>query len=135
MDHAPIDAVNWSPAPPENFTGDVWFGPMAGDYAGGRGVIVLGVQFAPGSRTDWHWHPGGQVLHVVSGSGIVANRAGERVEMAAGDTVTIPPNEVHWHGAAPDSPMLHLSITSGGATVWEPEKVSAADYLPDQATT
>jgi len=135
MNHAPIDGVTWSQAPEENFTGRVWFGPMAGDYSSGNGVIVLGVQFAPGARTDWHWHPGGQVLHVVSGAGFVANRSGERVAMAAGDTVTIPRDEVHWHGAAPDSPMLHLSITSGGATQWEPEKVTDGDYLPDQPTT
>jgi quercetin dioxygenase-like cupin family protein len=76
---------------PEHFTGTVWFGDMASDVSE-AGMKVLGVQFAPGSRTDWHSHPAGQVLHVVSGSGLVANKAGERVEISAGDTVNTPPN-------------------------------------------
>jgi len=28
--------------------------------------------------------------------------------------VWIPPGEEHWHGAAPDSYMLHLAISLGG---------------------
>jgi hypothetical protein len=34
---------------------------------------------------------------------------------------------VHWHGARPDSPMMHLSITSDGPTEWE-EKVGDSEY-------
>jgi quercetin dioxygenase-like cupin family protein len=127
MDKKPIDSLEWVPAPPEHFTGTVWFGDMASDVSE-AGMKVLGVQFAPGSRTDWHSHPAGQVLHVVSGSGLVANKAGERVEISAGDTVNTPPNELHWHGARSDSPMMHLSITYGGATEWDPEKVTDAEY-------
>ncbi len=127
MDPTPIDGVEWAPAPAENFTGDVWFGSMSlSDDP--DGLNVLGVQFSPGARTDWHYHPGGQVLHVVSGSGLVANESGERVEMAAGDTITTPPNEMHWHGANADSPMFHLSITVGGATQWAPDKVTDDQY-------
>jgi len=127
MDKKSIDSLEWVPAPSEHFTGQVWFGDMASDDSE-AGMKVLGVQFAPGSRTDWHSHPAGQVLHVVSGSGVVANKAGKRTEISAGDTVNTPPNEPHWHGARPDSPMMHLSITYGGATVWAPEKVNDADY-------
>ncbi len=127
MDKNSIGSLEWVPAPPEHFTGPVWFGEMASDGTE-AGMNVLGVQFAPGSRTDWHSHPAGQVLHVVSGSGLVANEAGERVEISAGDTVNTPPDELHWHGARPDSPMMHLSITHGGATQWAPDKVDDADY-------
>lgn len=127
MDKKPINSLQWVPAPPEHFTGPVWFGDMASDESE-AGMKVLGVQFAPGSRTDWHSHPAGQVLHVVSGSGLVANKAGERVEISAGDTVHTPPDELHWHGARHDSPMMHLSITHGGPTEWAPEKVSGDDY-------
>ncbi len=127
MDKASVDNISWTPAPAEHFTGDVWFGEMA-TPADPDGLNVLGVQFAPGSRTDWHSHPGGQVLYVVAGSGVVANKAGERVSVAAGDTVDTPPDELHWHGAKRDSPMLHLSITHGGATVWSDEKVGDSDY-------
>jgi quercetin dioxygenase-like cupin family protein len=127
MENARVEAINWIPAPPEHFTGDVWFGDMSAS-PDREGLSVLGVQFAPGSRTDWHSHPGGQVLYVVSGSGHVVDATGERLAMASGDTVTTPPNQLHWHGAAPDSPMLHLSITHGGATVWSQDKVTSEQY-------
>jgi quercetin dioxygenase-like cupin family protein len=131
MDKTAVDSISWTQAPAEHFTGDVWFGEMAPPDKPDD-LNVLGVQFAPGSRTDWHSHPGGQVLYVVSGSGLVANKDGERVAIASGDTVATPPNELHWHGATPDSPMLHLSITHHGATEWTEEKVSDLQY-GDQA--
>jgi len=127
MDQSPIDDLEWAAAPADHFTGDAWFGPMSLSEDP-DGLDVLGVQFAPGARTDWHRHPGGQVLHVISGSGIVASVTGERVVMAAGDTVTTLPNDLHWHGAGPDSPLLHLSITVGGKTVWAAESVTDEQY-------
>lgn len=125
MEHRPATTHHWSPSPAEHFTGAVWFGPLS--QVDGA-LNALAVQFTPGARTDWHWHPDGQVLYVVSGSGLVANADGERVEISAGDVVYAPPGEVHWHGARPDSPMMHLSLTTGGATVWEPRKVTDDDY-------
>lgn len=127
MDKSKPESMSWRPAPAEHFTGPVWFGDMSSPEED-QGVKVLGVQFAPGSRTDWHSHPSGQVLHVISGSGVVANRDGERVGLAPGDTVTTPAGEMHWHGADPESPMLHLSITHGGATEWSDEKVTEDTY-------
>jgi quercetin dioxygenase-like cupin family protein len=127
MDSKSAGSMPWVPAPSAHFTGEVWFGEMSASDDP-DGLDVLGVQFDPGARTDWHSHPGGQVLYVVSGRGAVSNRDGERIEMAAGDTVTTPADELHWHGAAPDSPMMHLSITHGGATVWSDDRVSDADY-------
>jgi hypothetical protein len=32
-------------------------------------------------------------------------------EIRAGDVISTPPDEWHWHGAAPDHFMTHLSIT------------------------
>jgi len=31
---------------------------------------VGNVTFEPGSRTNWHYHPGGQILLVISGKGL-----------------------------------------------------------------
>jgi quercetin dioxygenase-like cupin family protein len=49
-----------------------------------------------------------------------------------GDTVVIPPNGRHWHGAAPDTMMVHLAMTEtndkGESTSWL-EPVSDVDYL------
>ena len=127
MDHHAAASNRWTPSPPEHFTGDVWFGPLSDQGP----LNVLAVQFAPGSRTDWHSHPEGQVLYVVSGAGLVQSADGHRVEIAPGDVVHAPPGEVHWHGAKPDAPMLHLSLTTGGDTVWEPRKVTDAEYAGD----
>lgn len=129
MEHRRNASIEWTKAPAENFTGDVWFGPLSQD-GGPEGLNALGVQFAPAARTDWHTHPDGQVLYVVSGAGLVANDAGDRAEIAAGDVVYSPPGEVHWHGAGPDGPMMHLSLTTGGATEWKPRKVTDEEYGP-----
>ena len=125
MEHKPATGQRWSPSPEEHFTGSVWNTRI---HDSEEGITVLGVQFAPGARTDWHTHPGGQVLYVVSGSGVVQTDDGSTLEISPGDVVHAPPGERHWHGAAPDSTMMHLSLTSGGITQWE-EKVSDEDYL------
>jgi quercetin dioxygenase-like cupin family protein len=102
----------------------VLFGPISGDGA----VNMLGVQFEPSARTYWHSHPEGQILYVVNGVARVGNEDGATVEVDAGDSVYAPPGELHWHGAAPHSPMTHLSITSGGETEWLPRKVTDEEY-------
>jgi 4-carboxymuconolactone decarboxylase len=127
VEHVPSSDVPWSSAPQEFFTGSALFGPMSQPPTD-DGLLALAVNFAPGARTDWHHHPGGQVLHVTHGTGLVSNRDGETVRMSTGDTVTIPPGEVHWHGATESAPMTHLSLTSHGVTVWTGDKVSEEDY-------
>ena len=48
-----------------------------------------------------------------------------------GDTVMIPPNVLHWHGAAPDRLFAHLAMSensdTGAGTAWG-EHVSDAEY-------
>ncbi|WP_329181306.1 cupin domain-containing protein [Streptomyces decoyicus] len=55
----------------------------------------------------------GQTLHVTEGIGLVQSRGGEVVVMRPGDTVHTPPGEWHWHGAAPEHFMTHLSLWEG----------------------
>jgi quercetin dioxygenase-like cupin family protein len=74
-------------------------------------VRVSAVRFTPGARTAWHSHAVGQTLYVTDGRGLVQSRGGEIAELRQGDVVTTPPDEVHWHGAAPGHFMSHLSIT------------------------
>lgn len=126
MDYTPAKDISWTASPAENFTGSVWFGPLS--HATPEGLKALAVSFAPGARTDWHTHPDGQVLYVTSGAGLVQKDDGETVEVAAGDVVYSPPGELHWHGARPNSPMVHLSLTTGGATEWHPRKVTDDEY-------
>ena len=73
------------------------------------------VHFAAGARARMHRHSGDQLLHVVSGIGKVGDGEGEHV-ISAGDTVLIPANTEHWHGAHDTgSPMSHITITVTGS--------------------
>ena len=103
------------------FTGRVLLDPV---LAAGN-ARVNSVMFEPGGRTYWHSHDDGQVLLVAAGRGMVATRDGEQHVLAAGDTVYAPPGEEHWHGAAPDSLLLHTAV-SLGTTRWFDE------VTPDQ---
>lgn len=109
MDIHPLGSVPSRKAPATSFTGTVWQDPIieAPPPARVRATIV---GFEPGARTAWHTHPLGQTLRVLSGVGRV-QAWGEPVrEIRAGDSVWIPPNQKHWHGASPKIAMVHLAI-------------------------
>jgi Cupin domain len=53
----------------------------------------------------------GQTLYVTEGRGLVQARDGGISEIRAGDIVVTPAGQWHWHGAAPEHYMTHLSIT------------------------
>jgi len=109
----PIDFDGTGGKPGSKFTGDVFaYVTMAQT----DGVTINTVNFTPGARTYWHHHEHGQILQVLAGRGLVC-ADGEIQEIRAGDTVWCPPGEVHWHGAAADSYLIHTAI-SLGATVW-----------------
>ena len=95
--------------PAEWFTGTVWQDPIveAPEPARVRSALVT---FEPGARTNWHTHPLGQTLHVVTGAGRAQVWGGPIQEIKAGDTVWIPPGEKHWHGAAQTTRMAHVAI-------------------------
>lgn len=126
MEHKKAEDIPWEPAPADHFTGKVWFGPLS--HPSKEALNALAVQFEPGARTDWHTHPDGQVLYVVNGAGLVQKDDGTTVEISAGDVVYASPGEVHWHGAKENSPMMHLSLTTGGMTKWGTEKVTDEQY-------
>lgn len=116
-------------APASYFTGTVWQEPIVEAPAPAR-VRAAMVTFEPGARTNWHTHPLGQTLHVVSGTGR-AQVFGEPVQtIRAGDTVWIPPGEKHWHGAGPTTRMAHIAIHEGldGSHVDWLEPVTDAQY-------
>ncbi|MGF1551621.1 MAG: cupin domain-containing protein [Paracoccaceae bacterium] len=96
-------------APAEYFTGHVLQDPVVVAPPPAR-VRALIVQFAPGARTHWHAHALGQTLHVLSGVGRVQEEGGPLREIRPGDTVWIPPEVKHWHGAAPEVAMTHMAI-------------------------
>lgn len=130
MDIHPVGSRPTTGPNPDYFTGTVSFDPVI-DAPDPARVNALRVSFAPGARTAWHTHPLGQTLHVLSGAGLVALRDAAPRRIRAGDTIWIPPGEEHWHGAAPDTAMVHLAIQEkqgDSAADWL-EQVSDADYL------
>jgi 4-carboxymuconolactone decarboxylase len=86
--------------------------------------------FEPGARTAWHTHPLGQTLIVTAGTGRVQRWGDPADEIRQGDVVWIPAGQKHWHGAAPNSSMVHIAIVEqlDGKTVEWMEKVSDAQY-------
>lgn len=97
-------------APEHIFTGEVWVDPVVDAPDPGRANSAF-VNFEAGARTYWHSHPYGQILHVTSGTGFVQWKDGPAYVIREGDSVWIGPDELHAHGAAPDSPMRHMAIT------------------------
>jgi quercetin dioxygenase-like cupin family protein len=96
-------------APKESFTGTVWQDPVIAAEAPAR-VVANRVSFEPGARTNWHTHPLGQTLYVVSGVGRVQTKGEPVREIKPGDVVWIPPGEKHWHGGSPTTGMTHVAI-------------------------
>jgi len=101
--------------PAEWFTGGVWIDPVVEPHDGST-LNVGVVHFTAGARTAWHSHEGGQTLYVIDGHGLVQARGEEIVKIGPGDVHVSPDGQVHWHGAAHDHPMTHISITQGPAT-------------------
>lgn len=81
------------------------------------GIDIIVVSFSAGARTYLHAHHVPQVLHCMEGRGILATEH-DRNEVGPGDVVYVPANEMHWHGATPDSDFVHLSIRPVGETTW-----------------
>lgn len=114
MSIQPKSPTNKGPA--EMFTGEVWMDPLVQAHDDWP-VIISAVHFTPGAHSAWHSHEGGQTLYVTEGRGFVQSRDTEAIELRAGDTHFTADGQVHWHGAAPEHLMTHLSITRG-TTNW-----------------
>jgi quercetin dioxygenase-like cupin family protein/alkylhydroperoxidase/carboxymuconolactone decarboxylase family protein YurZ len=81
-------------------------------------VPAFGVTFEPGCRNNWHIHHaktgGGQMLIVTAGEGFYQEWGKPARRLKKGDTVNIPANVKHWHGAAPDSWFQHIALEAPG---------------------
>jgi len=115
----------------DRFVGDVWLDQIVIGLPPSR-VRSSVVRFAPGARNAWHSHAVGQTLHVLDGRGRIQARGGDLLEIRPGDTIHTPPGEWHWHGAAPDHFMTHLTVyeaaDDGGEAEWG-DHVSDEEYL------
>jgi len=118
--------------PAEYFTGTVRVDMLLSAPDPAR-LVSANVTFEPGARTAWHTHPLGQTLVVTSGCGRVQRWGGPIEEIRPGDVVWFPPEENHWHGAAPTTAMSHLALQErlDGKTVDWLEQVSDEQYMGD----
>jgi quercetin dioxygenase-like cupin family protein len=120
MDIKPLGSVPSRLMPAEWFTGTVWQDPIIEAPAPAR-IRAARVTFAPGARTHWHTHPLGQTLHVLAGRGLVQSWDGPARDIRPGDTVWLAPGEKHWHGASPNSAMVHIAMQEaldGSVVAW-----------------
>ena len=115
--------------PKESFTGTVLQDPIITPQAPAR-LASNRVAFEPGARTAWHTHPLGQTRYVIAGVGRIQAKGGPIREVKGGDVVWIPPGEKHWHGAAPTTGMVHISMQESldGSFVTWMEHVTDAEY-------
>lgn len=117
--------------PAEHFTGRVYIDPLFSPVAPQRTGAAY-VTFTPGARSDWHTHPLGQSLVVISGTGWVQEWGEKRLTVHAGDLIQCPPGVKHWHGATDNTTLVHLAIqesdNSGQNVNWL-EKVGDDQYL------
>lgn len=105
----------------ENFIGTVWLQMMEDETDTALNISMGNVTFEPGARTNWHSHPGGQILLVTEGKGWYQEKGKPVETMKKGDVVKCPPNIEHWHGATATDTMAHMAIslnTDKGGAVW-----------------
>jgi quercetin dioxygenase-like cupin family protein len=121
--------VPTTPRSPAQFTGQAWNELIhePGDAGGMRVNLVL---FEPGARCWWHRHSQGQTIYVTAGRGRIKAEGEPGEEIRAGDTIIVDPHTWHWHGAAPDSFVLHLTVNPGNeaSTEWRGREVSDEEY-------
>ncbi|QEC66359.1 cupin domain-containing protein [Panacibacter ginsenosidivorans] len=116
-------------APADYFTGTAWLKMLvqANDIFN---TSIGNVTFEPGTRNNWHKHPGGQILIVTDGVGYYQEKGKPIQTIRRGDVIQIPPDVVHWHGASHNSEMTHLAIntnTQKGIVEWL-ERVTDEEY-------
>jgi len=111
------------------FIGQSYLNPVTTE-----GVGVFNVTFEPGCRNNWHIHHatkgGGQILLCMSGRGWYQEWRKDAIALKPGDSIVIPAEVKHWHGAAKDSWFAHLAVEVPGentGNVWC-EAVSDAEY-------
>lgn len=93
----------------------------------GKDLTIARRRFDAGARTYWHSHERGQLLMVEQGRMRTQKRGQAMQELGVGASDYTAPDIVHWHGAAPDQPLVQINAGFGGAAKWFGE-VTADEY-------
>lgn len=102
-----------------NFVGSAWLQQLVATDSSNN-IQVGSVTFEPGARTNWHLHPGGQILLATGGLGYYQEKGSPKRLLNKGDVVRCPPNVPHWHGASHEQQFIQIAITNiqNGPPVW-----------------
>ena len=112
-----------------NFSGTAWLHMFVSNDTINN-TSIGNVTFEPKARTNWHKHPGGQILLVTEGIGWYQEKGKKAQRIQTGDVVKIPPGAEHWHGASSESGLTHMAIslsTDKGGAVWS-QPVTDEEY-------
>jgi quercetin dioxygenase-like cupin family protein len=85
-----------------------------------KAIRTTRLRFPAGSRSNWHTHTNGQLLMIEEGKGRTQERGGPLHEMRPGQPWWTKAGVEHWHGAAPDTDALQLTIYEGEVKWLEP---------------
>lgn len=111
-----------------NYTGTIWLNELNQPDS----IFSFGIAqaaYAPGSKLDWHIHPGGQILLITEGTGYYQEKGKPKQIVHKGDVIKCAPGIAHWHAAAPGSSFAYIAISPSqkGRTIWL-QKVTDAEY-------
>ena len=112
-----------------NFNGAVWLNRFISPGDSLDCIVAL-VTFQPGVRTNWHVHPGGQILIVTEGVGYYQEKGKPGQIIRKGDIIKCSPGVQHWHGASPGSEFAHLVVAPDvekGEVTWL-QRVTDEEY-------
>ena len=94
-----------------------------------NGELWGGPDWAPGHRSFWHCHSGGQILVIWEGEGQIQNR-GERVRIIRRGEMSVATRGLeHWHGAGPDEHGHWMQVSVRPSGVFWMEEVGDEDFL------
>ncbi len=113
-------AAATTPAPNPNATGVVEFQPT-------EGMLTRRLRFEAGARTNWHTHTHRQMIWAEEGRGLYQEMGEPVKELVKDVPILTKANVPHWHGAAPNSPVVQLTIYGGDIKWGAP--VTDAEYL------
>lgn len=109
-----------APAPNPNATGVVEFQPT-------DGMLTRRLRFEAGARTNWHTHTARQMIWAEEGRGLYQEMGEPIKELVKDVPILTKANVPHWHGAAPNSSVVQLTIYGGDIKWGAP--VTDAEYL------
>lgn len=108
-----------SPPPTANMTG-------GGGFVDSSDLRVSRIRFEPGARTYWHVHSAGQVIVAEEGQGLYQEQGSGIQKFVPGQAAYLKANIAHWHGAAPNAPVVQATMY-GGTLKWL-QAVTDAEY-------